>query len=287
MTTVLEETRDGVAWHIDALPDPGAGPDAMGEVATIRIERPERANALSTALMERFVACVQASGDRPMMRAIVITGHGAIFVGGADIHEMSALEPASARAFITRVHRCCDCLRAAPVPVIARINGLTLGAGLEMAAACDLRVVAREARLGMPEVKLGIPSVVEAALLPGLIGWGRTRELLLLGDLIDADEALAMGLVERVVPAQELDTAVERWLHSLFANGPQAVRDQKALLRRWEKLPLAEAVVAGIDAFAMSWERPEPARMMREWRERRAIAKGRPAPGRSGSGEAG
>ena len=96
------------------------------------------------------------------------------------------------------------------MPVIARVNGYALGAGLEIAAACDLRIASSNAVFGMPEVKVGIPSVVEAALLPGLIGWGRTRELLLWGENIDAATALAWGLVEHVVAPGELNAAVER-----------------------------------------------------------------------------
>ena len=131
-------------------------------------------------------------------------------------------------AFITLVHRTCDCLRELPVPVIARVNGYALGAGLEVAAACDLRVASSNAVFGMPEVKVGIPSVVEAALLPGLIGWGRTRELLLFGENIDAATALAWGLVEQVVAPAELDAAVEARLDALLSAGPQAVRLQKS-----------------------------------------------------------
>ena len=108
-------------------------------------------------------------------------------------------------------------LRELPVPVIARINGYALGAGLEVAAACDLRVAASNAVFGMPEVKVGIPSVVEAALLPGLIGWGRTRELLLFGENIDAATALAWGLVEQVVAPDALDAAVEARLAALLS----------------------------------------------------------------------
>lgn len=283
MTIVHEESADGVRLTIESWPDPGAGNGATGEVARVSIVRPERANALSSALMTRFVSMVEAAGARATVRAIVVSGHEAIFVGGADIHEMAGLEPASARAFITRVHRCCACLREAPVPVIGRINGLTLGAGLEMMAACDFRVAVEDARMGMPEVRLGIPSVVEAALLPGLIGWGRTRQLLMLGDLIDAGEALSMGLVEKVVPREGLDDVVDAWLRSLLANGPQAVRDQKALINRWERLPLAEAVAAGIDAFAASWAGPEPARMMDAWRAERAAAKARAQEGGAGA----
>jgi enoyl-CoA hydratase/carnithine racemase len=114
----------------------------------------------------------------------------------------------------------------------------------------------------MPEVRVGIPSVVEAALLPGLIGWGRTRRLLLLAETIGAAEALDWGLVERMVPDAALDDAVGEWIDLLLEAGPEAVRAQKALIRRWEDLPLSQAVAAGIDAFAASWRTDEPRRML-------------------------
>ncbi len=136
------------------------------------------------------------------------------------------------------MHRSCNALRELPVPVIARVNGYALGAGLEVAAACDLRIASSNAVFGMPEVKVGIPSVVEAALLPGLIGWGRTRELLLFGENIDAATALAWGLVEQVVAPDALDAAVEARLDALLAAGPQAVRLQKKLIRQWEDMTL-------------------------------------------------
>lgn len=163
-------------------------------------------------------------------------------------------------------------MRAAPVPVIARIGGHALGAGLELAASCDLRVAAEGAVFGMPEVKLGIPSVVEAALLPGLVGWGRARAMLLRGESFDAGAALAMGLVDAVVPAADLDAAVESRLAALLAAGPRAVRLQKALIRAWEDLPLKDAVTAGVEAFAAAFETDEPAAMMAAWRARRPRA---------------
>ena len=144
--------------------------------------------------MIEFVERVEALGEREDLRAVVLTGAGdKAFIGGADIFEMATLDAESAEGFITLVHRSCDCLRALPVPVIARINGYALGAGLEVAAACDLRIASSNAVFGMPEVKVGIPSVVEAALLPGLIGWGRTRELLLFGENIDARDRARLG----------------------------------------------------------------------------------------------
>ena len=228
-------------------------------VATVTIANAAKLNTLNTPLMDRFVEAVEGLAARQDVVAVVLAGDGGrAFIGGADINEMAALDRDSARAFITRIHRCCRALRHLPMPVIARIQGYTLGAGLEIAAACDIRVAAEGAMFGMPEVKIGIPSVVEAALLPMLIGWGRTREMLLFGETITAGQAAAWGLVERLVPQTELDAAVAGYVRSLLSAGPQAVRRQKALIRAWEDLPVSQAVAAGIDAFAASWDTDEP-----------------------------
>jgi len=245
---------------------PGGG----GRVAFVSIAAGHRLNLLDSALMRRFakaMAALSADGD---LHAVVLSGaEGRPFVGGADIREMAALRgEGDARAFIGLVHGCCRAVRDCPVPVIARIEGYALGAGLELAAACDLRIAADGACFGMPEVRVGIPSVVEAALLPALIGWGRARRLLLLGETIGAAEAMEWGLVERVAPASGLDAAVEEWLGHLDAAGPLALRAQKALMREWENLPTDRAVAAGVEAFARSWRGDEPARMMRGFLER-------------------
>ena len=191
------------------------------------------------------------------------------FIGGANIPEMAALTPETARDFITLVHKTCDCLRKLPVPAIARIDGYALGAGLEVAASCDLRVASTRAKFGMPEVKVGIPSVVEAALIPQLIGFGRTRELLMLGEIIDSETAERWGLVERMVAPDELDSEIEDVLASILAAGPQAVRAQKSLMQQWEKLPPDAAIQAGIDAFACAFETDEPARMLSAFAKRK------------------
>ena len=235
-----------------------------GQVARVTIARKAKLNALNTPLMWRFATAMAEVSSHEELRAVVLTGAGGrAFVGGADLREMAAVQDgATAMVFIEHVHACCAAVRDCPVPVIARIDGWTLGAGLELAAACDLRIAAEGARFGMPEVLVGIPSVVEAALLPALIGWGRTRRLLLLGETIAAAEALDWGLLERVVPADHLDAAVAEWLAHLGAAGPLAIRAQKALIRRWESLPLGEAIAAGIPAFSRSWESDEPRRAM-------------------------
>ena len=180
---------------------------ADGTIAFLTVDNRAKLNTLDRALMSEFIGKVEALGARADLRALVLSGAGdKAFIGGASIPEMAALNRDTARDFITLVHRTCEALRRLPVPVIARIDGYALGAGLEVAVSCDLRVATTRAKFGMPETKVGIPSVVEAALIPQLIGYGRARELLMLGEIIDAETALRWGLVERVV-APERSTA--------------------------------------------------------------------------------
>jgi enoyl-CoA hydratase/carnithine racemase len=242
----------------------------QGAVAFVTLDNQRKLNTLNRALMAEFVAAVAALSADDALRAVVVSGAGEkAFIGGADIAEMAALDRDSARNFIALVHQCCDSLRRCPVPVIARIDGFTLGAGLEVAVSCDLRVATDRASFGMPEVKVGLPSVVEAALIPRLIGGGRARELLMLGETIDAKTALGWGLIERVVAPDALDAEVEKILAALLAAGPQAVRRQKALMREWEDLPAGRAIEAGIDAFARAFETDEPTRMLSAFLRRR------------------
>jgi enoyl-CoA hydratase/carnithine racemase len=248
--------------------------DARG-VARLTVANDAKLNTLNAALLDEAIAALRELANHPGLRAAVLTGEGErAFIGGADIGAMAAIEtPAEAEAFIRRVHGICAAIRDLPVPVIARINGWCLGAGLEVAAACDMRIAVRDAKFGMPEVRVGIPSVVEAALLPGLIGWGRTRRLLLLAETISAADALAWGLLEEVAHRERIDARVEAWITNLLAAGPEALRAQKALIRQWEDLPISEAIAAGVTAFAASWNTDEPKRMMRAFLEEQKARK--------------
>jgi enoyl-CoA hydratase/carnithine racemase len=160
------------------------------------------------------------------------------------------------------------------VPVIARVNGWCLGAGLEIAAACDMRAAADTARFGMPEVLFGLPSGMEACLLPQLIGWGKTRELVFTGRHIDCAEAVASGLVERVAAPGDLDQAVEAWVSDILRAGPKAIRAQKELIRDWERMSIADAVQQGIRAVAAAHGTEETQLLMGAFLERK---KTRPA----------
>jgi enoyl-CoA hydratase len=233
-----------------------------GHVARLTIDNAAKLNSLNRALTVEIVEAVKTLEADPGLRLVIVTGAGErAFVGGADINELAALDADSAREFITLVHRCCDGFHRLAVPVIARIDGYALGAGLELAAACDLRIASERAMFGMPEVRVGIPSVVEAALLPQLIGYGRTRRLLLTGVTIDAGEALAWGLVDAVAPPDRLDDVVERFAATILAGGPQAIRLQKKLILDWEELPTGAAVARGIEIFTEAYATDEPRRM--------------------------
>ncbi len=222
-------------------------------VARLTIDHAAKANSLSRELMTQMIDTLGSLAADESLRALVVTGAGGkSFIGGANVDEMAAVDRDGGRAFITLVHRTCDAVRKVPVPTIARIQGHTLGAGVEFAAACDIRIASQGSVFAMPEVRLGIPSVVEAVLLPRLIGWGRTRLLLLTGRSIDAATALDWGLVEEAVPASGLDAAVDRCLAEILASGPQAVRLQKRLIDSWMDTNTDRAIDASIEEFAAS-----------------------------------
>ncbi len=252
---------DDVRVDIDDRPN--------GRVATVTVDYQRKLNILGRARTERLRdTFLELAGDGEF-RAAVLTGAGdRAFIGGADITEMVALEPASARSFITTLHEACHAIRELPVPVIAKIDGYCLGGGLEIAAACNLRVATDRSTFGMPEVRVGLPSVIEAALLPSIVGWGRARELVYTGESWDAYEAQRAGLLERVVPRDALDGVVERWLTSMLANGPRAIRAQKRLIAKWERLPIDDAIAASIDIFEATWEHDEPRDAMRAFLDR-------------------
>jgi enoyl-CoA hydratase/carnithine racemase len=243
--------------------------DFTGPVARVTVAHDRKLNTLGSGLL---LALAEAFGAVPgTARAVVLTGEGrSAFIGGADITEMARVEtPAQGRAFIERVHAACAAIRDCPVPVIARINGWCLGAGLEIAAACDLRIAAETAQFGMPEVRVGIPSVIHAALLPRLVGWGRARWLVMTAENIDAPTALAWGLVDMVANEGGLDAAVEHTVKALLECGPEALRAQKALLRQWEELPLTESVNLSVGVFGKSFLTGEPQRLMQGFLDRK------------------
>jgi enoyl-CoA hydratase/carnithine racemase len=227
---------------------------ASGVVAHVVYDNARKLNALNPPAILDLTEAFLGLAREEDLRCVVFAGAGGrSFIGGADINHMTTMKhPEDGRRFLTQIHKLCQSIRDVPVPVICKAEGYTLGAGLEVAVSCDIRIAADNAFFGMPEVKVGLPSVVEAALLPRLIGWGRTSWLLLTAENIDAATADRWGLVEQVVPAAKLDEAIKRCVASMVEATPQAMRVQKRLMRRWERLSIDEGIQAGIDAMAES-----------------------------------
>jgi len=242
----------------------------LGRVATVTVDNQKKLNTLNTArivaLREVFVRLARDAE----LRVVVLTGAGErAFIGGADLDELGGLCAESSRLFITRLHKACKAIRECPVPVIGRISGYCLGAGLEVAASCDMRICSTDASFGMPEVQVGLPSVVEAALLPGLIGWGKTREILLTGEMFGAADAFQMGFVQKLVARAELDAGVAHWRDLICRAGPQAIRNQKALMNRWEQVSVQEGIYASIDALSDAYKTGEPQAAVKAFFERK------------------
>jgi enoyl-CoA hydratase len=212
------------------------------------LDRPEKANALNSAALEALASRFEKLAGEENLRVVVLAGRGKTFCGGADVEELRSLDSSSAGPFIEKIHRVCKAIRALPVPVIAQLHGAVIGAGLEIAASCDLRIAAEGTKFVMPEVRLAIPSVVEAALLPRLMGSGRAAWLVLTGEAIDAQKALQWGLVEEIGG----EAAVNQLVQKLLAADRQALKMQKQLLQLWDEAPLATSVAASIQLFVQA-----------------------------------
>ena len=242
-----------------------------GTVARITVNNAEQRNALGNGGKRELAEAFERVSTDPRLRVVVLTGAGdRSFIGGANIKEMSTFVQHDASEGPSLTHRVCEAIRRAPVPVIARVNGYCFGAGLEIAAACDMRAAVDSAKFGMPEVLFGLPSGMEACLLPQLIGWGKTRELVFTGRHIDAEEAAACGLVERLVASEDLNAAVEDWVDAILSAGPNAIRAQKELMRDWERMSISDAIQQGIRAVAAAHGTEETKRLMGAFVEKRA-----------------
>ncbi|WP_420995574.1 enoyl-CoA hydratase [Cupriavidus sp. 30B13] len=266
---MTQTTQTDTRQHPAAGHHAGVEVDERG-IATLTIREAGSLNILGTPVVAALTAAVQALASRDDIRVLIVQGAGEKgFIGGADIKEMASLTRASGEAFISGLRGLCDALRHFPAPVIARMPGWCLGGGLELALACDIRIAADNAQLGMPEVKVGIPSVIHAALMPRLIGNARAAWMLLTGEISDAQEALAWGLVSKVVPLAGLDAEVQRVATLLAGFGPTVVRQQKRLLREWEDAPLDVSIANSVKEFGSAFETGEPQRYMNEFLERK------------------
>jgi enoyl-CoA hydratase/carnithine racemase len=229
---------------------------------------------LNSQVIASLTSAIEELGRETGLRALVLRGETEkAFIGGADIKEMATLDQASGERFITNLRNLCEAARTFPQPVIARIPGWCLGGGLEFAICCDFRIASDQAKFAMPEVKVGIPSVIHAALMPRVMGTPRARWMVMTGATIDAATALNWGLVDVVTTPEKLDAEVERLLGELLECGAEALAAQKVLIRKWEELPLKEAIDASIPIFGRSFLTGEPQHHMQKFINRPRTAK--------------
>ena len=206
--------------------------DPRGDICWVTIHRPEDRNSIDTVLMKELERVLKEA-EKTTARAMVFTGAGSThFIGGADGIEMMQCSPQGARAFSSRIQKLFNRMEASPLILVAAINGLCFGGGFEFALACDLRVASEEARIGLPEVKVGIiPGGGGTQRLPRLVGMGRAMEMILSGKLYKGREAFETGLVHSVVPPDQLLKEAERILEPVFRNPQHALSQAKKAVR--------------------------------------------------------
>ncbi|MBK9262426.1 MAG: enoyl-CoA hydratase/isomerase family protein [Polyangiaceae bacterium] len=228
--------------------------ERAGAVATITINRPDKLNALNAQVvvgLARAFSELATSNDAEAVRAAVLTGAGKAFVAGADITEMATMTPVEAKRFADAGQRLCQLIEAVPFAVIAAVNGFALGGGCELALACDFIYAAENAKLGQPEVNLGvIPGFGGTQRLMRRVGIARARELIYTGDMVTAEQALGMGLVNAVCPLADLMTRARDVAQKIAARGPLAVAAAKRVMLHGETLDLTSACELEAQAFA-------------------------------------
>jgi enoyl-CoA hydratase len=229
--------------------------DRDGAVALVTVNRPQVLNALNAATLDELGRLMTSLAGDAAIRAVVITGAGEkAFIAGADIGELATLSPAQAKAHARQGQKVFDAIEGLGKPVIAAINGFALGGGCELAMACTMRLAADTARLGQPEINLGItPGFAGTQRLARLIGRAHALDLLLSGRPVTADEALRMGLVNRVVPAADLPTAARTLATELAAKAPIATRFILEAVHRGAEGPFEEGQCLEATLFGLAF----------------------------------
>lgn len=216
-----------------------------GGVRWIAFARPDKLNALTA---DELRAVARLLTEQPP-RAVVFTGSGErAFSAGMHVDSFRDLDPEGARALISEVRDFVAAARQAEFPTVCAINGYCLGAAFELALACDVRIVAEHAAFGLPEIKVGIPSVIDAVLLQQHVGLGKAKEMILTGDTYPVQEL--PSLANAVVPASELDERTREMLERLTPHSPVAIAAQKRLFETWQNSDLTDSIAASVEEFA-------------------------------------
>ncbi|MDQ8163409.1 MAG: enoyl-CoA hydratase-related protein [Gemmatimonadota bacterium] len=245
--------------------------DVSDRIATITVNRPDKLNALNDATIAELGVAIDEAVSRDDVGAVLLTGAGRAFVAGADIAELQSQSPLEAQRRARAGQAIFRRFETSPKPTVAAINGFALGGGCELAMACHLRIASEKAKLGQPEVKLGIvPGYGGTQRLPRLVGRGAALRLLLTGDMIDAAEAHRLGLVDQVTPADDLIATTRALLTTMLANAPLAMAGCIEALNRGQDVPLEEGGAIESDFFGLLSSTADMQEGMRAFLEKRA-----------------
>jgi enoyl-CoA hydratase len=242
-----------------------------GVITWVTINRPKALNAFNTEVLRSLRAAVEQIRNDAGTKVVIVTGAGEkAFVAGADITEVQKMSPLEAKDFSDLIHATLDEIAALPQPVIAAINGFALGGGCELALACDLRIAADTAKLGLPEVAIGVfPGGGGTQRLPRLVGSARAKYLIFTGEAITAAESERIGLVNKVVPRENLVDEVMALAIKISAQGPLAVRLAKEAVNKGAGMELGEAQALEAGLFALVFSSPEQKEGMTAFIEKR------------------
>lgn len=240
------------------------------QLGIVKINRPDVLNAVNIETIRELEDAVRRFGEDDAVAVIVITGEGKSFVSGSDISRLAEMDSLAAREYSRVGQRVLSFIENVEKPVIAAVNGYALGSGCEIAMACDIRVASEKAKFGQPEVKLGlIPGHAGTQRLARLVGLGKAKELIFTGDLIDAHEALTIGLANRVVPPDKLMEETKAIARKIIEVGPTAVRVAKTVLNRGVDANLTTANSYEMEVFSMLFSTSEAKEGMKAFLEKR------------------
>ncbi len=240
------------------------------DIGWIKMNRPQALNALNTETLSELEKAVESLDKNESVKVLVITGEGKAFVAGADITEMQDMDSSAAINYSQTGHRVFLKIEHLEKPVIAAINGFALGGGCELAMACDLRIASEKAKFGQPEVGLGIiPGYAGTQRLSRTVGIGKAKELIFTGDMIDAATALSIGLVNTVVPADNLFEEAESVAKKIASKGPIAIRKAKSVINRGFDTDLQTGCSYETEAFGECFITGQPKEGMSAFLEKR------------------
>ena len=240
-------------------------------IATLTVNRPDKLNALNAALIGELGSAIDELQGREDVAAIILTGAGRAFVAGADISELAAVSALEGKRLARRGQEIFRRFEVSPKPTIAAVNGFALGGGCELAMSCQMRIASEAAKFGQPEVKLGlIPGYGGTQRLPRLVGRGRALQLLLTGEMIDAQEAYRIGLVNRVVAADQLIPTATALIQQVLTNAPLALAGCIDMVDRGLEMPLDDALSLEATQFGVLIATSDTAEGTRAFLEKRA-----------------